>query len=225
MKITFKNKVDEVISDSNWEVSWKPKKESQWKDGRSSKEFAKFASSASFPLLISEVLKSCNISEQDFTCTPEHKSSLGKGFKRGGCRNHDLLLIGSNNCVIGIEAKVSESFDKDFIDALNKQKKNNKNNEEDTRAYQLRKRLVKFDNDEVEKIGYQLFTATRATINYAIENQKSKCIVLVIVFEGEIDKEKSYEKNVEKKIKISLNFAKPLGYKTGKLILMALNVG
>ena len=172
MQITFKNKKGEVINDSNWEASWKPKKETQWKDGRSSKEFAKCASNEYFfAKQITQVLTSCGITEQDFTCTPEYKSSLGKGFGKGGCRNHDLLMEGDEDCIIGVEAKVSESFDKDWINALNEQKE--KTNEEDTRAYRLRKRLVKFDSEEVDKIGYQLFTATRATINYAIEKKKN----------------------------------------------------
>ncbi len=158
-------------------------------------------------------MTSCGITEQDFTCTPEYKSSLGKGFGRGGCRNHDLLMEGDEDCIIGVEAKVSESFDKDWINALNKQKKNN---EEDTRAYRLRKRLVKFDSEDVDKIGYQLFTATRATINYAIEKKKNKCIILVIVFEGEIDKEKSYKENVEKNNKDFSEFCKAIGAQDGK---------
>ena len=216
MQITFKNKKGEVINDSNWEASWKPKNETQWKDGRSSKEFAKFASNECFfPKLISQVLTSCGIAEQNFECTPEAKSSLGKGFRSGGCRNHDLLMEGDEDCIIGVEAKVSESFDKDWINALNEQKK--KNNEEDTRAYRLRKRLVKFDNEEVDKIGYQLFTATRATINYAIEKKKNKCIVLVIVFEGEIDKEKSYDEKVEKNNKDFSEFCKVVGVQDGKI--------
>ena len=108
MQVTFKNNKGEVINDSNWEASWKPKKETQWKDGRSSKEFAKFASKEYFfAELISQVLTSCGITEQDFTCTPEYESSLGKGFGKGGCRNHDLLMEGDEDCIIGVEAKVS----------------------------------------------------------------------------------------------------------------------
>ena len=92
MQITFKNKKGEVINDSNWEASWKPKKETQWKDGRSSKEFAKFASKEYFfTKLISQVLTSCGITEQNFTCTPEYESSLGKGFGKGGLYDYDIF--------------------------------------------------------------------------------------------------------------------------------------
>ena len=122
MQITFKNNKGEVINDSNWEASWKPKIETQWKDGRSSKEFAKFASSEYFPSLISQVLKSCGIAEQDFTGTPEYESSLGKGFG-GGRRNHDLLMEGDEDCIIGVEAKVSEPFDEDMEKMLSSKRK------------------------------------------------------------------------------------------------------
>lgn len=217
MQITFKNKKGEVINDSNWEASWKPKQETQWKDGRSSKEFAKFASSEYFSSLISQVLTSCGITEQDFTCTPEYKSSLGKGFGRGGCRNHDLLMEGDEDCIIGVEAKVSESFDEDMEKMLDKQKKNYNDNETKTRAYKLRRYLVKEDNQYVDKIGYQLFAATRATINYAIEKKKNKCIVLVIVFDGEIDKGNKYEEKVAKNNKDFVEFCKAVGVQDGKI--------
>lgn len=215
MKLTFIKDNAEITND-NWEKSWRPKKDNQWKDGRSSKELAKFASSESFPSLISQILKSCGIAEQNFECTPEAKSSLGKGFNRG-CRNHDLLMKGDNNCIIGIEAKVSESFDKAWKIILNEQQKKYNDDETKTRAYKLKKNLVKEENHNVDEIGYQLFTATRATINCAIEKGKSQCIVLVIVFEGEIDKGDQYEEKVVKNNKDFVEFCKAVGVQDGKI--------
>ena len=216
MRLTFIKENAEITND-NWEKSWSPKEKKQWKDGRSSKELAKFASSEYFPSLISQVLKSCGIAEQNFECTPEAKSSLGRGFLKGGCRNHDLLMEGDKDCIIGIEAKVSESFDKDMEKILDKQKKKYNDNETKTRAYKLRRYLVKEDNQDVDKIGYQLFTATRATINTAIDNKKKKCIVLVIVFEGEIDKGNQYEEMVAKNNKDFVEFCKAVGVQDGKI--------
>ena len=215
MKLTFIKDNAEITND-NWEKSWRPKKDNQWKDGRSSKELAKFASSESFPSLISQILKSCGIAEQNFECTPEAQSSLGKGFNRG-CRNHDLLMKGDNNCIIGIEAKVSESFDKAWKIILNEQQKKYNDDETKTRAYKLKKNLVKEENHNVDEIGYQLFTATRATINCAIEKGKSQCIVLVIVFEGEIDKGDQYEEKVVKNNKDFVEFCKAVGVQDGKI--------
>ena len=44
-------------------------------------------------------------------------------MKSGGQRNHDLLMVGTKNCIIGIEAKVSEKFDNPFSIELRKQAK------------------------------------------------------------------------------------------------------
>ena len=193
MKITFK-KNNIIIDDSNWESLWQPKVKDQWKDGRSSKELAKYASSDSFHLLISHILKDCCIEEQNFICEPEAKNSLGKGFNRG-CRNHDLLMVGDKDCVIGIEAKVDEPFDDKWINAFDIQKQKY-NNEKDTRAFKLREYLAKGRN--VDDIGYQLFTATRGTISSAIDMKKKRCVFLVIVFDGEIVASQNHNDKVKK---------------------------
>ena len=193
MEITFK-KNGITIDDGNWESSWQPKEKKQWKDGRSSKELAKFASSDTFKSLVSHILKECNIPEQNFVCEPESKNSLGKGFNRG-CRNHDLLMVGDRDCVIGVEAKVDEPFDEKWKDAFDSQKKNY-TNEENTRAYKLRKYLAKGKN--VDDIGYQLFTATRGTIWSAMKEKKRKCIFLVIVFDGKISHSPNHLDKVKK---------------------------
>ena len=194
MELKFKkNGVD--ITESNWEASWQPKSKKQWKDGRSSKEMAKFALSDSFHDLISEVLKSCDIKEQVFVCEPEASSSLGIGFYRGGCRNHDLLMVGEN-CIIGIEAKVDEPFDKDLGKVLDKNAKDYSKTRAD-RAKKLRDDYFNIKKD-VHKIGYQLFTGTRGTINSAINNSKDKCIFLVIIFDGDIEYDNDHQEKIEK---------------------------
>lgn len=202
MEIIFR-KNTRIINKSNWEIAWYPKSEKQWKDGRSSKEFAKYALSDSFVSLISQIIRECGIKEQILYAEPEAKSSLGKGFCSGGCRNHDLLMIG-NDCVIGIEAKVDESFDKNWEDALASQKK--KNRESNTRAYKLRNYLA--TGKDVNDIGYQLFTAVRGTIYSAITNKKKKCIFLVIVFDGEIKPNEKFEDKVEKNRADFIKFCK-----------------
>lgn len=84
----------------------------QWKDGRSAKELARFALSEEFNNVLSEVLDSLGIRNQNFEAEPEAETYFRSNLVNMGTRgprNHDLLLIGSD-CVIGIEAKVSESF-------------------------------------------------------------------------------------------------------------------
>lgn len=207
MDIIFK-KDNNIITESNWEASWQPKDKKQWKDGRSSKELAKFAYSNSFKLLISHILKVCDIEDQNFLCEPEAKNSLGVGFNKG-CRNHDLLMVGDKDCVIGVEAKVDEPFDPDWIDVLNKQKKKYDDDETKTRAYKLRKYLA--NNKNVDDIGYQLFTATRGTIASAIKNKRKKCVVLIIVFDGNIEPGPNHNDKVDKNNKDFQKFCKIVG--------------
>ena len=123
-----------------------------------------------------------------------------------GPRNHDLLMLGKD-CVIGIEAKVSELFDEDIAKRLNIPKGNRSK-----RA----KRLIEFlmpdkTQDEVSGIGYQLFTATRGTMCAALEHGVEKCIMLVITFKGNVEKEKNYDANCEKNTKDIANFLKATG--------------
>ncbi|MBQ1654304.1 MAG: hypothetical protein II060_10995, partial [Bacteroidales bacterium] len=120
----------------------------------------------------------------------------GKGMKRGGARNHDLLMRGTNNCVIGIEAKVSETFDANFGDVQKKQGNNN-----GTRASELKKFLT--PNKDVDDIGYQLLTATRGTMISAMKAKRENAILLIIVFVGDIklnngETQEKYEETIKK---------------------------
>lgn len=204
MEIIFEKNNDKIV-ESNWEAMWQPKDKKQWKDGRSSKELAKFASSVSFQSLIYRVLCRCGIEEQNFLCEPEAKNSLGRGFNKG-CRNHDLLMVGDKDCVIGIEAKVDESFDDDWKEVLCKQKEKYNGDVTKTRAYKLRKYLA--DGEDVGDIGYQLFTATRGTISSALDKKKSKCVVLIIVFDGKIQPSPNHNDKVNKNNKDFQKFCK-----------------
>lgn len=194
MDITFKKGTFIIRDLLDWEKTGNPKSSVQWKIGRSSMEMAKFALSDSFKASIKKVLEECNIKEQNFVCEPEAKTSLGKGFNRGGCRNHDLLMIGED-CLIGIEAKVSESFDND-IDKVLKEQAVKYKNQSNTRADKLIKYL--WQKDSTPEVGYQLFTSTRGTLVVSSEKKYKKCIMLVIVFNGNVEKEKDYKKNIKR---------------------------
>ncbi|MBO4482007.1 MAG: hypothetical protein J5719_05595 [Bacteroidales bacterium] len=182
MKIEFVTKKKEKIKCLH---QWpRPMKENQWQDGRSAKEMAKFAicHTEKFLNLIKRVLSECKIDEQDFECEPEAVAGLGKGMKSGGSRHHDILMKG-NSCVIGVEAKVSELFSE-------------KNNIDIPRALALWDFFCKEEKKEDEKIGYQLFTATRATMNSAV--QLRNAIQLIIVFTGDVKKEPNYDDKYNK---------------------------
>ena len=197
MKTEFR-KTNKIQSIKDWEKYSAPKKKNQWVEGRSAWSMADFAinHNENFNGVITRILKECNIEIQDFKCEPESIAGLGKGMKRGGQRNHDLLMVGTKNCVIGIEAKVSETFDNAYIDVYKEQGGNHR-----TRAFALKEFLAPEEN--VDNIGYQLFTSTRGAMISAIKAGYRNAILLIIVFVGEIKLNKgetpeSYEKIIKK---------------------------
>lgn len=178
-------KGQEINSIEEWGNYARPKSDKHWKDGRSAKEMAKLALSDDFRNIISTILKELSIHETSYKCEPEAKTCFGKGFGKGGPRNHDLLMIG-NESVIGIEAKVSESFDK-------------KVSEKSTARVDA---LIKFlygKDIEInkDKLFYQLLTSSVGTIKEALNNGKKKAVVLFITFNGNVYKEKQYEKHIK----------------------------
>lgn len=193
-------KNNKIKTFKDWEKYAAPKgKEKQWVKGRSAWSMADFAinHNGKFNDIITQILKECGIENQNFNCVPEATAGLGKGMKKGGSRNHDLLMIGTKNCVIGIEAKVSETFDHKFIEVYRKQGGN-----ESTRAFALKEFLTPGKDKNVDEIGYQLFTATRGTIISAMTAGYENAIVLIIVFVGDITLNKGethekYEKIIE----------------------------
>ena len=165
------------------------------------------------PQRISDLLAECGIAEQDFVCEPEAATGLGEGMCRGGARKHDLLMRG-NDCVIGIEAKVSEIFDKEIGKRLkgNEGNKKSKESNKSTRAQSLIKCLIPEKNqDKVMGIGYQLFTAARGTMCAALKQGMEKCIMLVITFKGNVEKEKNYDAKCAKNAKDFDDFLKATG--------------
>ena len=201
MKISIKKKVS-IKSVEDWGYNAPPKDaDVQWKDGRSAKELARFVTSDRFAPFMSGVLKDWKIKEQDLIAEPEAETYFpAKELGKNGPRNHDLLLIGKD-CVIGIEAKVSESFDQTIKVVWDKSDK----------GENRKKRILGLINflsgeeysnvddlpADIQDLRYQLFTATVGTVVEAIKNKKKKAVVLVLVFEGDVQKETDYDKHIE----------------------------
>lgn len=199
MEITIKKNV-EINSVEQWFIVAPPKgKEKQWKNGRSAKELARFATDPSFKEFISSILKQEGLREQDFVCEPEAETELKSAIDMGisGPRNHDLLMIGSKDCVIGLEAKVSESFGNNTIgeewikaDTKNKKEKRIPG----LVQFITNNTYTNFSGvpDRIKSLMYQLFTATVGTIIEAKKRGKKNALVLVLVFTGNVDKESGY---------------------------------
>lgn len=213
MKIRIEKRGIEVKSISQWP---RPKKSNQWKEGRSAWAIANYAMNCTsdFKDMIEDVLSECQIETQVFTCEPEATAGLGEGFGRGGSRNHDLLLKGNKNCVIGIESKVSEYFDEEIGKVISEGKTRAK------RALSLIKYLAPEHENEskLKEIGYQLFTATRGTICSSEKENIRNAVFLVIVFTGCVKKEPDYDKRIHKNEKDFNSFLHYLNAQNGMII-------
>lgn len=179
--------------------------EKQWKNGRSAKELARFATDPSFKEFIKKILKDAGIKEQDFLCVPEAETwfelqgSEDIDLGKNGPRNHDLLMIGKT-CVIGVEAKVSEGFGNNTVQQeWQKAKTANKHEKRIPGLIRFLSNNAFSDYtttpDSIKELQYQLLTATVGTVLEAKRQKKKEAIVLVLVFTGNVDKEDNYEEN------------------------------
>ena len=161
-----------------------------WKPGRSAMEMARFALSNEFAKVISKVLKECGLKDCNFKCEPEKQTTFEKGMGTGGPRNHDLLMLG-DDILIGIEAKVSESFDEKIKD-----KRKNATENMHLRLNSCLDYLYETRPQNAEDLYYQLFSSTVGSIIEAKRQKKNNVISLFVVFVGDVDKEDKYETNV-----------------------------
>ena len=194
MKIIIQKKVEIQTLDQWFNVAPPEGGSKQWKVGRSALEMARFALSKEFPTMIDKVLKECGLKDRSFICEPEALTSFEQGMGTGGPRHHDLLMIG-NNTVIGIEAKVSEPFDKRIEDKRKGATDNMKQRLNSCLDY-----LYKRRPDNAEKMYYQLFSATIGSI-IAAKTLKDKdiqnVISLFVIFVDNVDKEEGYDDHVK----------------------------
>ncbi|MBO4664010.1 MAG: hypothetical protein J5663_06315 [Bacteroidaceae bacterium] len=178
--------------------------ESQWKEGRSAMEFARYmiSSNNNLPKEISTYLKNIGFKNEDYICYPEEITSFENSeFGKGPGRHHDGLLV-SKNYLVGIEAKVSEPFDC----PISKKMGNAKNNSD--KGDNMHKRISNFlkflkpdfGDDTLESVNslmYQLVSGSVGTIIESRNRNLSNAVFLIIEFDGDVKKEKNYSKNVE----------------------------
>lgn len=207
MEIKIEKNHNRINTVEQWFQIAPPKESKQWKHGRSAMEMARFALSEEFPIVIADLISEMAIMEKSFTCEPEAKTTFNIDMGISGPRNHDLLMVGDDT-IIGIEAKVSEAYDK-LIKVKKKDATENMN-----------KRLKSFFEflygkdcfpKDVDDLYYQLFSATIGTIQEAIKQNKRKAIVLFLTFVGDVAKESKYDNNVSTNEKAFKDFCNTLG--------------
>lgn len=184
-----------IITLKDWKEYCPPKKESQWKEGRSAEEFGRYFTK-SLPFIPKELY---SIVHNHTTCKnlilfPEFETKYEKRYGLGEGRNHDGLLV-ADDCVFGIEAKVDESFDKMM-------------NEKDITTPNRRKRYMHSYEDIIgdgemdPNIYYQLISGSLGTILEAKERKVKKAVFVVVTFL----KEGSYEDEKVQRNQDALNY-------------------
>ena len=197
-------KTKTIKSIEDWQYVAPPKDaKKQWKDGRSAKELARLVTGDRFLPLVETMLSQIGIKESSFYAEPEAETFFQRkpiDLGTHGPRNHDLLMTGSK-CVIGVEAKVSESFGETIE---NEWLQSNKGDNKKKRILGLVEFVagIKYDSIEdlpesIKKLRYQLFTATAGTIQAALEKGFKQAILLILVFDGNVSKEAGYEENIK----------------------------
>ena len=178
MKIKISKNNNIITTVEEWYQFAPPKaKGKHWKDGRSAKSLAQFMTDKNQVKKLEDILVELEYDTNGvISCTPEANTVLPC---KGNGRNHDLLMIGED-FVVGIEAKVSESFGEEISTELI-EASDNKKNRIDTLANKLFGCKINEVKDGLE-LKYQLLTGVYGTLLEAENNKKSKALFLVVVF-------------------------------------------
>ena len=185
MKIKISKDNNIITTVEEWYQFAPPKaKGKHWKDGRSAKSLAQFMTDKNQVKKLEDILVELEYDTNGvISCTPEANTVLPC---KGNGRNHDLLMIGED-FVVGIEAKVSESFGEEISTELIEASDNKKG-----RIDKLANELFGCKINEVKdglELRYQLLTGVYGTLLEAENNKKSKALFLVIVFTDGITRE------------------------------------
>ena len=185
MKIKISKNNNIITTVEEWYQFAPPKaKGKHWKDGRSAKSLAQFMTDKNQVKKLEDILVELKYGTNGvISCTPEANTVLPC---KGNGRNHDLLMIGED-FVVGIEAKVSESFGEEISTELI-EASDNKKGRIDKLANELFGCKINEIKDGLE-LRYQLLTGVYGTLREAENNKKSKALFLVIVFTDGITRE------------------------------------
>ena len=168
----------------------------QWKDGRSAKELARYmtANLPALPREIEDVLSNFCDADATFSWDAEYVTDFA-GCKVcdlgiGNGRNHDAILY-NDSVFVGIEGKADEPFGNDLVGEAYTAGSNNKKK-------RIEGLVSLVFGDDVQKhasIRYQLLTATAATLLEAKERTVENAVFLAIVFRSSACKQANLEKN------------------------------
>lgn len=156
----------------------------QWAAKHSALELANYftAYGGNLPPEIEDTLRRNKIKVFSFQCEPECVTSFpAKSYGTGTGRHHDLLMVGKD-CVVGIEAKATETLDL-YVDEKHKGTTNHKARYDGIAKDLFGKTVAELGDIRVR---YQLMSATIGTLIEAKKRNLSKAEVLVILFSSDI---------------------------------------
>ena len=165
-----------ITNVEQWHQFAPPKdSDKHWKEGRSAMSLAQFMTNSKQIKKLEDLLKEWGYDTSGtIKCTPEANTNLPG---TGGGRNHDLLMVGKD-FVVGIEAKVTETFGNPISMELFGAIEN-----KSLRINTLAKDLLGCGvNEKNEHLRYQLLTGIMGTFYEAKSKSKPKALFLVIVF-------------------------------------------
>ena len=171
----------EIVSLTDWQVLASPMGgDSQWRDGRSAKELAKYITGhlPQMPKELEDLLSNFSRQDSSFDWSAESVTDFSKhGYGKGMGRNHDLIVY-NQDVFLGIEAKADEPFGNKTIAEELKNASNNK-------KLRIEKLVDLVFGDQVEnhlELRYQLLTACGGVLLEAKHRNIQKAVMLVLVF-------------------------------------------
>ena len=182
----LKNHPKNIIDHDSWYKACPPKKgKTQWADGRSAKELAKYIT-GSLPLVPAEIentLSSILSCSSEFDWDAEYVTNLPGN---GEGRNHDAIFF-NKDIVITLEAKADET-----LGNLVEEEIKNASVNKLYRISSLLKYIFTDGFKDYPKLRYQLLTASIGTILEAQNKNCKTAVLLVLVFKsnGKVTEEK-----------------------------------
>ena len=198
-------KAESPLTDlADWEARAGPKREGQWKDGRSAKESARawLESGPSMPQEVLEVLQSHPDMGPLKEWWGEPEAQVHFDTFRGPA-NIDLLIRGRDSegaVVVAVEAKADETFGdtvRGTVAAAEKRLKEHPDSKGVRRAEELVRAILGGSPSEFLQVRYQLLSATAAAICKAEAQGSSRAVVLIHEFRTDRTSDEKHQVNAE----------------------------
>jgi len=196
-----------ITSLRDWEKHAGPKKQGQWKEGRSAHECAAAwlrNGEPGLPMELKKLLDSCDDTRSMEVELVHPELQIRFDDYAGEPRNADMAFVGSagqKKIAVTIEAKADESFGrtlaKEIISAEKTLAENPRSNKK-RRIDGLLEGILGLDTcspETVAKLRYQLLTAAAGTLAYAQAERADLAVLIVHVFRTKKTTDAKIEKN------------------------------